>query len=64
MTTDPPEDREPDAIATFRPPTTQVRIMGRVLSTADAEEDGRLAIVGHRDSMLELIRLLSFEDID
>jgi DNA-binding HxlR family transcriptional regulator len=64
VTIDQPEEREPDAIARFNPPTTMVRIMGRVLSAAAAEQDGRLAIVGDRDSMLELIRLLSFADVD
>jgi hypothetical protein len=57
-----PEDREPDAIARFTPPTTTVRIMGRVIGTAEAEEGGGLEIVGDRERMLELLRLLSFSE--
>ncbi len=57
-----PSARRPQATATFSPPTTMVRIMGRVLAAEDAERDGSLAIDGDRDAMLELLGLLSFAD--
>ena len=64
VSADPPEGREPDAVARFTPPTTMVRIMGRVLDTTDAEQRGRLTIEGNRDLMLELLGLLTFADPD
>jgi len=41
-----------------------IRIMGRVRSAADAERDGFLNIAGDRDSMLELLALFSFAEVD
>ena len=59
-----PRGKAADATAVFSPPTTMVRIMGRVLTPAEAERDGRLLIKGDRDAMLELLRLLSFDGPD
>lgn len=57
---DAPPDREPDATATFFPPTTLMRIMGRTQTMDEAEAAGLMTISGNRDAMIELIGLLSF----
>ena len=56
-----PVSREPEAVLTFNPPTTMARIMGQVISVADAERDGFLSIEGDHDTAVELLELLSFE---
>lgn len=58
----PPSGRKPDATATFFPPTTLLRIMGRVQSVDEAESLGLLSVDGDRERALELLRLLSFAD--
>lgn len=58
-----PPDRQPNAIAVFNPPTTLMRIIGGSQTTQNAEQAQELTITGDRTEMLELLRLLSIDDI-
>lgn len=51
---------EPTATLQIFPPTILMRMMGRVMTTDEAEASGLLVIEGNRDAGLALIEALSF----